>query len=77
MLFQSGAAAVDCKDTVHDDYQQRFRDLHAQLIWEHDSIKTSFYRNARGKVTLLWPWKILDMWRWTQSANPDDYRFIT
>ena len=29
----------------------------------------------KGKVTLLWPWKILDMWRWTQSANAADYNF--
>jgi 4-hydroxyacetophenone monooxygenase len=76
MLLQSGSDAIECKGDVHDDYQRRFREQHAQLIWEHPSIKTSFYRNARGKVTLLWPWKILDMWRWTQSANADDYTFL-
>ena len=50
------------------------RELHAKLIWEHDSIKTSFYQNAEGKVTLLWPWRILDMWRWTKEVNADDYQ---
>ncbi|MBK6737680.1 MAG: NAD(P)/FAD-dependent oxidoreductase [Haliea sp.] len=74
-LLQSGADTVECKGEVHDDYQRRFRELHARLIWEHDSIKTSFYQNAEGKVTLLWPWKILDMWRWTKAVNRDDYRF--
>jgi 4-hydroxyacetophenone monooxygenase len=74
-LLQSGANTLECKGEVHDDYQRRFRELHARLIWEHDSIKTSFYQNAEGKVTLLWPWKILDMWRWTKAVNPDDYRF--
>ena len=57
-----------------DDYHRRFRELHAKLIWEHASIKTSYYQNSRGKVTLLWPWKIIDMWRWTQQANRDDYK---
>lgn len=74
-LMQSDSDRIECKDDVHADYQQRFRDLHARLIWEHDSIKHSFYQNAQGKVTLLWPWKILDMWRWTKDINSDDYRF--
>ncbi len=74
-LLQSGKASLECKAAVHADYQRRFRELHARLIWEHDSIKTSFYQNAEGKVTLLWPWKILDMWRWTKEVNSADYRF--
>lgn len=74
-LMQSSKSSMECKATVHDDYQQRFRELHARLIWEHKSIKTSFYQNAEGKVTLLWPWKILDMWRWTKQVNSDDYQF--
>jgi 4-hydroxyacetophenone monooxygenase len=74
-LMQSGEQAIECKEDVHTDYQKRFRELHARLIWEHDSITTSFYQNAEGKVTLLWPWKILDMWRWTKEVNSADYRF--
>ena len=72
--MQSGQDSIECKHDVHADYQQRFRELHAKLIWEHDSIKHSFYQNAEGKVTLLWPWKILDMWRWTKEVNSDDYQ---
>ena len=73
--IQQGARTMECKQSVYDDYYRRFRELHAQLIWEHKSIKTSFYQNAAGKVTLLWPWKIIDMWRWTKQADPQDYNF--
>jgi 4-hydroxyacetophenone monooxygenase len=76
-LMQSGDATIECRESVHADYQRRFRELHARLVWEHDSIKTSFYQNAEGKVTLLWPWKILDMWRWTKDVNRADYQFQT
>ena len=72
-LLQVDGHTIECKGSVHADYQRRFRELHASLIWEHDSIKSSFYQNDEGKVTLLWPWKIIDMWRWTQSVNNDDY----
>ena len=73
-LMQSESDSLECKPDVYADYQRRFRELHAKLIWEHDSIKTSFYQNAEGKVTLLWPWRILDMWRWTKEVNADDYQ---
>lgn len=76
-LLQSGEQAMECKAEVFADYDLRFRELHAKLIWEHDSIKTSFYQNAEGKVTLLWPWKILDMWRWTKEVNNADYQFVS
>lgn len=71
--FQHGAATLECRRDVYDAYYGRFRELHAGLIWEHPAIKTSFYQNAEGKVTLLWPWKIVDMWRWTRSCDPGDY----
>lgn len=74
-LLQSEHEAIECREEVHADYYRRFRELHAKMIWEHPSIDHSFYQNAQGKVTLLWPWKILDMWRWTQSVNPADYQF--
>jgi 4-hydroxyacetophenone monooxygenase len=74
-LLQSDSETLVCREDVHDDYYRRFRELHAKLIWEHDSIDHSFYQNAEGKVTLLWPWKILDMWRWTRSVDPADYQF--
>ncbi|MEM9255419.1 MAG: NAD(P)-binding domain-containing protein [Pseudomonadota bacterium] len=74
-LLQSESNTLECRGEVHDAYYERFRDLHARLIWEHESIKTSFYQNANGKVTLLWPWKIIDMWRWTKEVNPQDYHF--
>lgn len=73
--LQQGARAMECKQSIFDDYYRRYRELHAKLIWEHSSLKTSYYQNEEGKVTLLWPWKIIDMWRWTKQVNPADYDY--
>jgi 4-hydroxyacetophenone monooxygenase len=73
LLLQSGATALECTEQAHADYQRRFREQHAQLIWEHPKVH-SYYQNEEGKVTLLWPWKIIDMWRWTKEVEPNDYR---
>ena len=73
LLLQSGQKAIECRQQTLDAYQQRFRDQHAKLIWEHPQVH-SYYQNSEGKVTLLWPWKIIDMWRWTQQVDPNDYQ---
>ncbi|MGI9287673.1 MAG: flavin-containing monooxygenase, partial [Pseudomonadales bacterium] len=75
LLLQSDSAALVCRDDIHADYRRRFREQHAKLIWEHPAVR-SYYQNAEGKVTLLWPWKIIDMWRWTKAVNPDDYEMV-
>jgi 4-hydroxyacetophenone monooxygenase len=73
LMLEQGLGSMDCKQAVHDDYNQRLRETHAGMIWEHASIKSSFYQNSKGHATLLWPWKILDYWSWTKSPKPDDY----
>lgn len=73
-LLQSDNTRIEVEAQVAAAYQQRFRDQHAQMIWEHPSIEHSFYTNDAGKCTLLWPWKILQMWQWTRRIDASDYR---
>ncbi len=73
LQLQEGAGAIECRQEVFDRYYAEFRALHARMIWEHKTLKTSFYQNDEGKVTLLWPWKIIDMWRWTKAVEKGDY----
>jgi len=75
LLLQSERDALECTEQALADYRRRFRDQHAKLIWEHPAVQ-SYYQNAAGKVTLLWPWKIIDMWRWTKQVEADDYRLL-
>ena len=75
LLLQSDSDALECREQTLAAYQQRFREQHAQLIWEHPAVH-SYYQNTAGKVTLLWPWKIIDMWRWTKQVDADDYQLL-
>ena len=74
-LLQAGQTQMEIEQDVFDTYNRRFREQHASMIWEHASIEYSFYTNDAGKCTLLWPWKILQMWQWTRHVNRADYRF--
>ena len=73
LMLEQGVDAMECKQSVHDDFNRRLREIHAGMIWEHSSIKSSFYQNSKGHATLLWPWRILDYWEWTRSPKLDDY----
>jgi 4-hydroxyacetophenone monooxygenase len=75
-MLEQGVEAMECKQQVHDDFNRRLREIHAGMIWEHSSIKTSFYQNSKGHATLLWPWRILDYWQWTRQPQLTDYNIV-
>jgi 4-hydroxyacetophenone monooxygenase len=72
-LLADGRAAIECKREVRDAYMRRHDRAMAQMVWSHPSIKSSWYRNAEGRVTVLSPWRLLDYWRWTQRPEPSDF----
>jgi 4-hydroxyacetophenone monooxygenase len=73
VLLETGKTTIECKPEVCEDYNTRMRALHANMVWEHSSVKTSFYKNSKGHATLLSPWKILDYWTWTNEPNISEY----
>lgn len=73
LLLKQGAKTIECKGEVCADYNQRLREQHAKMVWEHKSITHSFYTDESGKATTLSPWRTVDYWDWTRTVNPDDY----
>jgi 4-hydroxyacetophenone monooxygenase len=63
---------MDCKADVCDEYIARFDAAHAKLVWSHPGM-TSWYKNAKGRVTTTSPWRLVDYWRWTKTPDPADY----
>jgi 4-hydroxyacetophenone monooxygenase len=68
----AGAASVDVKPSVYDEYNARVDDAHSKMIWSHPGFKT-YYRNPRGRVVYANPWRIVDFWGMTRSARLDEY----
>ena len=75
LLVEGGHGAMEVREAVHDDYDARLQDAMSRMVWSHPSIKSSWYRNAEGKVTVLSPWKLLDYWRWTKEPDASDFTF--
>ncbi|MBL7502159.1 NAD(P)/FAD-dependent oxidoreductase [Frankia sp. CNm7] len=71
----SGARSCEVRPEVHDDYVERTQAELAQLVWSHESIRHSHFKNPNGRIYTLSPWP-LDLYReWTRHADPDAYLF--
>jgi 4-hydroxyacetophenone monooxygenase len=74
-LLEGGHAAIECRQSVHDEYDRKLQEALAGMVWSHPSIRSSWYRNDAGRVTVLSPWRLVDYWRWTQRPDPEDFVF--
>ncbi|MEE3100945.1 MAG: NAD(P)/FAD-dependent oxidoreductase [Pseudomonadota bacterium] len=73
-MFARRAAAMEVRGDVHDAYNERVDAAHEKMVWTHPGM-TNWYRNDRGRVVALTPWRNDDFWRMTRKADPDDYVF--
>ena len=57
---------------MHDAYNERVDAAHERMVWTHPGMST-YYRNARGRVVVTTPFRIVDYWHMTREADLDDY----
>jgi 4-hydroxyacetophenone monooxygenase len=68
-----GVTVVEVRTDVHDEYNRRVDAAHEKMVWTHDGMDT-YYRNSRGRVVVNNPFRMMDVWEWTEHANLDDYQ---
>jgi len=68
--------SVECRQEVHDRYNQEIDSLLGQLSWSHPSVST-WYKNAKGRIVTNQPWSLLDYWRLTYEAKLSDYHQVS
>jgi 4-hydroxyacetophenone monooxygenase len=74
-LIEGGLSELECKQEVHDEYDERIQKALEGMVWSHPSIERSWYRNQKGRVTVLSPWRLLDYWQWTQQPKLEDFHW--
>ena len=72
-LVANGGGAIEVRREVHDEYNVKLQSQHARMVWSHRGAE-SYYRNARGKVVVNMPWRVVDYWRMTHEADLNEYR---
>ena len=73
-MLNSGDQYMEVKKEVQQDFVDRLDTEHAQMIWMHSGLQT-YYRNAKGRVFSLLPWRVVDYWHMARHVNRDHYRF--
>ncbi|MFW2852846.1 flavin-containing monooxygenase [Sphingomonas sp. TX0543] len=71
MLIAEGASSVEVREEVYNDYVARLDAAHEKLVWTHPSTE-NWYRNSRGRVIAITPWRNDSFWRMTRTASRDD-----
>ena len=74
LLLENGHAAMDCRQDVHDAYNERIDKGNREMAWGTPNVR-SWYKNSKGRVTQNWPFTLLEYWTQTRAPNPADYIF--
>ncbi len=71
-MIEENLASLEVRRDAHDNYVERVDKEHQQMIWSHPGM-TTYYRNARGRVVTVMPWRLVDYWQMTHEADLSNY----
>ncbi len=72
MLLANNHAAMNCRDDVHDQYNEYIDAGNSSMAWGVSDVN-SWYKNEFGRVAQNWPYSLHEYWQQTRSPNPNDY----
>jgi 4-hydroxyacetophenone monooxygenase len=72
-LVAGGHRSMEPRREAYEDWHDRTQREIRTYVWSHPSIEHSFYKNDRGEVHGLSPWRLVDYWDWTRVPDLDDY----
>ncbi len=71
-MRERGIEVIDVRQDVHDAYVRRVDAEHEGMIWTHPGMST-YYRNAKGRVVSVMPWRLVDYWSMTHEPDFTEY----
>ncbi len=74
LLARTGSRAMECREDVHDAYNDRVDAAHDAMVWTHEGVN-NWYKNRAGRVTTNSPWRIVDYWTMARAPRAADFTF--
>ena len=71
-MTDAGLRSVECRQEVHDAYNEGVDDAHENMVWTHSGVQ-SYYRNPRGRIVVNSPYRNVDFFEMTHTADLADY----
>tara|TARA_R110002020_G_scaffold424896_3_gene634254 strand:- start:11559 stop:13487 length:1929 start_codon:yes stop_codon:yes gene_type:complete len=75
-MAEQKAATVEVRQDVFESYNSSIDEAHNRMVWTHEGTE-NWYRNSRGRVVAITPWRNDYFWHLTRDADADDYVFGT
>lgn len=72
-MLNEGIEQMAATETAQAEYMQRYNDGHADMIWMHPGM-TTYYRNSKGRVYSVMPWRLVDYWHMTRAPDLGHYQ---
>ena len=76
MMIEHKTPALNCKSEVCEEYNNKLDAEHRKMVWSNELVD-SWYRNSRGRVVNVSPWRLVDYWNMTNKPNINDFRLGT
>ena len=73
-LGEHRADLIEVREDACTEYNGKIDDAHDRMIWTHQGMD-NWYKNKRGRVVVITPWRNDDFWHMTRKANLDHFRF--
>ena len=73
-LIKGGYTSIECRQDVHDAYNAEIDAGNLTMAWGAPNV-SSWYKNAKGRVTQNWPFTLVEYWRRTERPLPEDFHF--
>ena len=73
LLLADGKTSMEPTPARYNDWYKRCQAELKTMVWSQSTIKHSFYKDARGVVHSLSPWRLVDFWAWTREPDPADF----
>ncbi len=71
-MSREAISSVECRQDVHDSYNDELAAALARTIWAHPGMST-YYRNGAGRIVVPMPWTNVDYWHRTRVPDMGDY----
>ena len=72
-MLNEGIERMAATEAAQADYMRAFNDGHADMIWMHPGM-TTYYRNSKGRVYSVMPWRLVDYWHMTRAPDLQHYQ---
>ena len=74
-VLSTHARAIDCRQAVHDRYNERIDEGNRLMAWGASTVN-SWYKSDSGRVAQNWPFSLLEFWQQTRYVNSADYELL-